>query len=282
MKTYFHFFLLLFIALITPTFLVAENAEFFIFSSDKVVNSAKESEFVKIQERLPIAVLKKRFSRYKIKVIVGEDCNVCAEISNGKNSFVVDFDSDGIVVTAIHSNDKFSTDMMGHVIGDPLTEAVSREANCINELVVACEARNSDTLWYEVSENTKLCELVVADKGRKTMVPSCSKIDGFHIFSAESTAGREKESNCEDKYFVANAVFIRSATVCDRNFMDTKAAYFALEKSKACISGLTQAQITSRARDAMIKFDTVVKQRGKKFACQMVADFERSIAKEIP
>ena len=81
--------------------LSAKEPTGFIFTGNKVINASNEKEFVLLNEKLPIAELKKRFSGYKIVATAGEDCSFCASISGRNGSFEIDYDEDGLVITGI-------------------------------------------------------------------------------------------------------------------------------------------------------------------------------------
>jgi hypothetical protein len=153
----------------------------FIFTSDKVINANNEREFVKVGERLPIAQLKKRFSSYKLISTAGEDCLICAKIVKSSHSLQVNYDENGIVITSVFSEDKSSSDALGHSVGTPLQEAIgSKTSKCDAGMWTTCESPKLSGLRYIVEENEK-CDLRVNDKGGDTEIPSCARIGGFII-----------------------------------------------------------------------------------------------------
>ena len=83
---------------------------------------------------------------------------------------------------------------------------------------------------------------------------------------------------CDDAAFRANAIFIRSSAHCKQNFMDTPAAYRALEESRKCASGMPDDEMRRRVRKAFHELDEIVKTKGKAAACKWVADLNRSLA----
>src|SRR4051794_6296485 len=84
----------------------------FIFTGDKVTNTRKAKEFVRLSEKLPVAQLKKRFVGYKIEATASEDCDICATVSGRDGSIAVNYDSNGIVVVGINGRDKKATDAL--------------------------------------------------------------------------------------------------------------------------------------------------------------------------
>ena len=89
---------------------LAASLDRFVFNGERAVNVRNQNEFVQIGEKLPIIELKRRFRRYKIVSTAGEDCSICATISNRSSSIYVDYDGDGIVIVGIRSLDKTSID----------------------------------------------------------------------------------------------------------------------------------------------------------------------------
>jgi hypothetical protein len=85
---------------------------------------------------------------------------------------------------------------------------------------------------------------------------------------------------CDDAAFRANAIFVRSSAHCKQNFMDTPAAYRALEESKKCASAMPEAEMQRRLRQAFGELDEIARKRGKAAACRWVADLSRTIAKK--
>jgi hypothetical protein len=157
--------------------------EGFIFTADGAINPRDETESVRLLEKLPIAQLKTRFSRYKVDVMVGEDCAICANISKGEVSIFVDYDGNGITVTAISSNDKKSTDAIGNAVGTSLRDAIgARTADCDAGYRTTCRSPRLIGLYYVVEESDG-CPLVVKEH-QPTEIPACAQVKGFQILEA--------------------------------------------------------------------------------------------------
>ena len=160
----------------------------FIFTGDKAINPSNEKEFVRLLERLPVAQLKKRFSRYEVTVTAGEDCLICATISRGEELISVDYDENGIVVVGISSYGNNSTDALGNAVGSSLRSAIGPTANCDAGYETTCASPRLSGLHYIVKETQK-CSLFVK-LNQSTNIPVCARIGGFRIFDAFVSAGK--------------------------------------------------------------------------------------------
>jgi hypothetical protein len=98
--------------------------------------------------------------------------------------------------------------------------------------------------------------------------------------NAKSSKSDARTSGCDEQFLRANAIFIRATTYCAKNYMDSRAGYYALEMSRRC-TGLGEAGVSSKTKEAMEELDRVVKQKGKPFACQWVDGLERSVLQSI-
>lgn len=152
----------------------------FIFSADRVFNARNTGEFVQLSERLPVAQLKKRFSRYTVHVTKGEDCLVCAAISGSGGGLYVDYDEAAVTVTRISSEEKNSRDAMGNAIGSSLREAVGSAAQCDAGMSLTCASPKLKGLSYIVADDDK-CTIVVNEEKKLSEIPACARIDGFEI-----------------------------------------------------------------------------------------------------
>jgi hypothetical protein len=142
-----------------------------------------DKESVRLLERLPVAQLKKRFSRYKVDVTAGEDCSICATISRGEVSISVDYDENGIVIVGISSNDNESTDALGNGVRSSLRNAIGAPtADCDAGMWTPCASPQLTGLHYIVEENER-CRLLIKEN-QATEIPACARIDGFRIFKA--------------------------------------------------------------------------------------------------
>ncbi len=153
----------------------------FIFSGDRVFNARNTGEFVQLSEKLSVALLKKRFSRYAVRVIKGEDCLVCATISGPGGGLEVNYDKGGATVTRISSDEKNSRDAMGNAIGSSLREAIgSTAAQCDSGMSLTCASPKLKGLSYIVADDDK-CTIVVNEGKKLSEIPPCARIAGFEI-----------------------------------------------------------------------------------------------------
>ena len=166
----------------------ASDSAGFIFTADRAINPGNEKEFVRLLERLPVAQLKKRFSRYKVDVTAGEDCAICATVLRGEVSITVDCDENGIVIVGISSNDNKSTDALGNAVGSSLRNAIGTRADCDAGDVTTCASPRLSGLHYIVEEGKK-CHLSVKEN-QPTDIPACARIGGFHIAKAAAFFGQ--------------------------------------------------------------------------------------------
>jgi hypothetical protein len=155
------------------------RSEGFIFTGDSATNSQNEKQSVRLLERLPVAQLKKRFPRYKIVATAGEDCIICAIISRGEAFIQVNYEKNGIVVSAISSRDNQSADALGNAVGTSLRNATGATADCNPGESTTCASPILNGLHYfvEASEN---CPFVIKEN-QATDIPACAIIGGFRI-----------------------------------------------------------------------------------------------------
>jgi hypothetical protein len=83
-------------------------------------------------------------------------------------------------------------------------------------------------------------------------------------------------AQCPMPFLRANAIFIRATTYCAKNYMDSRAGYYALAAARQCIS-LGEARMMASAKEAMQELDRLAKQRGKVAACRWVDEVEREV-----
>ena len=88
-------------------------------------------------------------------------------------------------------------------------------------------------------------------------------------------------ASCDQPFLRANAIFIRATTYCPKDYMDSRAGYYALAMSRHCAAGINEDRLKSVGRSAMQELDAVVRQRGKRAACRWVDDVERDIERAV-
>jgi hypothetical protein len=160
---------------------IAADQDNFIFNGESVVNARDQHESVRILERLPIAQLKRRFARYKVVATAGEDCEICATVSGRGTAIEVDYDSTGIIVLGIISQDKTSKDALGNSIGSSLLDAIgSQTAQCDAGMWTTCESPRLDGLSYIVEDDER-CRLSIPGGAGETILPRCARIEAFAI-----------------------------------------------------------------------------------------------------
>ena len=97
--------------------------------------------------------------------------------------------------------------------------------------------------------------------------------------STPSTA-QAPTSNCDEQFLRANAVFIRASTYCSKDYMDTPAGMYALEKSRQC-SNLPEAQMLSTVKAAMMELDQIVARKRVGSACRYIGELELQVLRSI-
>lgn len=155
----------------------ASDATGFIFTADRATNPLNENETVRLLERLPAAQLKRRFSRYKVDVTAGEDCIICATVSRGEVSIMIDYDETGIVIVGISSNDKKATDALGYGVGSSLRSAIGTPASCEAGMWMTCASPRLIGLHYIVEDFEK-CPIIVKEQ-QATEIPLCGGLENF-------------------------------------------------------------------------------------------------------
>jgi len=114
-------------------------------------------------------------------------------------------------------------------------------------------------------------------KGKKVkqQSPYCA-VSIFLMLVALDTGVRAQNGNCDEEFLKANAVFTRAMAYCKRDYLDSPAGYYALNKSREC-SDIAEVKLRSIAMAAFKEFDNVRKQHGVKAACEWVDGIERSV-----
>ena len=171
-------------SLLSGSIVDARAQQDFIVTGEKIINSQVPQEFVGVSERIPIAQLKRRFARYKVKSTTGEGCAICAVISKEAFQFEVHYGAGGVVVTGIFCRDNACVDAKGNRVGGSLRQAVGNAAACDQGDETTCKSSKLIGLSYIVRESDK-CPLRVTANGRKSNIPACARIDGFHILKKQ-------------------------------------------------------------------------------------------------
>lgn len=97
------------------------------------------------------------------------------------------------------------------------------------------------------------------------------------VKSAKSEVGA---SGCDERFLRANAIFIRATTFCKKNYMDSRAGYYALAMFKQC-KGIPKSEMMPKIVRAMEELNGMVKQKGSSVACRWVDEIERSVLDSI-
>jgi hypothetical protein len=84
---------------------------------------------------------------------------------------------------------------------------------------------------------------------------------------------------CDRAFLRANAIFIRAATYCPKNYMDSQAGYHALAQSRLCSGFLSEDELRASTGKAMLELDRVVKERGKRSACLWLIKSKAKLAR---
>ncbi len=157
----------------------AADRGYFVYSSDQITHSRQARLVVRLGERLPIMDLTRRFTGYNVKSTAGEDRSICVIVNGADGSFSVYYDDTGIVVVAIISADKTSTDALGNRVGTPLSQAVGQSADCDVGMEITCKSSVLYNLLYIVADIDG-CTLIVTPNV-PTQIERCAQINGFMI-----------------------------------------------------------------------------------------------------
>lgn len=95
------------------------------------------------------------------------------------------------------------------------------------------------------------------------------------VSSKDSDTGQ-----CEPDMLRANAIFVRSATYCEKNYMDSVAGRAALAASRACSASGDQ-RITDAFRQGMEQLDNIAKKNGAQAACRFVEKLEEAVLMDL-
>lgn len=157
----------------------AAAGAFFVYSGNQVSHSHNPALTVRVGERLPVATLKLRFSRYAVVATAGEDCAICANIKGADGSFSVNYDEAGLTVVSIVSADRTSADALGNRVGIPLIHAVGPVAECDAGMDLTCRSNVLSAVRYIVEMESD-CKFNT-QQGARVPIPKCARIGGFLI-----------------------------------------------------------------------------------------------------
>jgi hypothetical protein len=119
-------------------------------------------------------------------VTAGEDCNICASVSN-ENGFVkIDFaDSAGTIIQGVTSRDNRSRDILGNRVGYSLISAIgANTAKCDFGDETYCPSPVLRGLLYRVDDNES-CGIVENRKTKISTMPQCATVSGFRIWTGK-------------------------------------------------------------------------------------------------
>jgi|GEM_PF-2997063 len=92
-----------------------------------------------------------------------------------------------------------------------------------------------------------------------------------------STPKHDNSNSCNEDYAKANAIFIRAASFCKKDYLDTKAGYLALDEAKKCAQQMSEQQQMDFSKNSMLQLDAVVKAKGRTQACEWVESIEQDV-----
>jgi len=95
-----------------------------------------------------------------------------------------------------------------------------------------------------------------------------------------SGQSRAQTIDCDEDFLRANAVFVYAASFCKKNYRDSRAGYYALNKARAC-SHLEKSKLESVTISAMKEFDNIRNTEGLQPACDFVDARQKSILNSI-
>lgn len=151
----------------------------FVFDATGAATSSP-GQRVGLGDKVPPQALRSRFSGYSVRVARGEDCLVCATVSGRAGTVEVGYAADGGTVTAISSEDRDASDILGNRVGGPLSAAVGEEAVCDNGMVLTCASPKLKGLDYVVADDGR-CSFGEIDGRKPVRIPACAKIGGFSV-----------------------------------------------------------------------------------------------------
>jgi hypothetical protein len=90
---------------------------------------------------------------------------------------------------------------------------------------------------------------------------------GVFVLSDQPARAIEEPSGCEPIFVRMNAELIHATVACNKNYMDTTIGNEIAELSSICYHTIGVQKSTAIARDAMLNWDKIAKEKGKKEAC---------------
>jgi hypothetical protein len=94
-----------------------------------------------------------------------------------------------------------------------------------------------------------------------------------------SPQSKNAASTCNMGMMKANAMFMRATTYCKRDYLDSKAGLFALEKSRECAANMNEDAMKKVITGAMHEVDKIARQYGRAGACDFVDAIEQEVLK---
>jgi hypothetical protein len=89
---------------------------------------------------------------------------------------------------------------------------------------------------------------------------------GVFVLSDQPPA-RAEMAKCDPAFVTVNAELTYATTMCNKNYMDTKAAIDINELAHECDAPLGKKKIRALMRSAMRNWDNVAREQGKTEAC---------------
>ena len=89
---------------------------------------------------------------------------------------------------------------------------------------------------------------------------------GIFVIS-DQPAHAIEPSGCEPAFVKMNAELIHATVACNKNYMDTTIGNEIADLSSICYHTIGVKKSTAIARDAMLNWDKIAKEKGKREAC---------------
>jgi hypothetical protein len=105
----------------------------------------------------------------------------------------------------------------------------------------------------------------------------------FLVISLTVTAvlASAAEAKCYKAAVGMDALFIHATAKCNIDYMDTPAGYYALALARQCAGSLSQSEIRSVAKAAMLSFDRIEMERDNAAACLSVSNLREHVEQNI-
>ena len=162
----------------------------FIFGDGEVKSVSSQSAFIRIDEKVSVEEIKKRFSGFKIVTDTepNEECEGCIFVKKGEAEISIHFDYNSKAVKEIRSFSPGTGDISGSAFGGSLQAASGKDnVNCGGGYWgYLCQSKDVEGLDYLIGELDRDCT-IDWKVGRGTSIPACASIAGFFLSDVSAT-----------------------------------------------------------------------------------------------